>query len=85
MGSSTPDVFRDMPMNNMIRPKCDRSAAGGLDVKLAQELRRHANSCILYARAPSLDKRLLNGTQFDIPMEGSASVPSPVKRRLGRF
>ena len=51
----------------------------GVDVKVAQELLRHANSRItldLYTRAVSADKREASGKQFDLLMGGSVSVPS---------
>ena len=53
----------------------------GVDVKVAQELLRHANSRItldLYTRAVSADKREASGKQFDLLMGGSVSVPSSV-------
>ncbi|WP_433965137.1 tyrosine-type recombinase/integrase [Tunturiibacter gelidiferens] len=53
----------------------------GVDVKVAQELLRHANSRItldLYTRAVSADKREASGKQFDMLMGGSDSVPSIV-------
>jgi site-specific recombinase XerD len=53
----------------------------GVDVKVAQELLRHANSRItldLYTRAVSTDKREASGKQFDLLMGGSDSVPSSV-------
>jgi site-specific recombinase XerD len=49
----------------------------GVDVKVAQELLRHANSRItldLYTRAVSADKREASGKQFDMLM-GSHAVP----------
>jgi site-specific recombinase XerD len=45
----------------------------GVDVKVAQELLRHANSRItmdLYTRAVSADKRLASGRQMDMLMAG---------------
>ena len=51
----------------------------GVDVKVAQELLRHANSRItldLYTRAVSADKREASGKQFDMLMGGSHAVPS---------
>jgi integrase len=51
----------------------------GVDVKVAQELLRHANSRItldLYTRAVSSDKREASGKQFDMLMGGSRAVPS---------
>jgi len=53
----------------------------GVDVKVAQELLRHANSRItldLYTRAVSADKRVASGKQMDMLMGGSDSVPSSV-------
>lgn len=53
----------------------------GVDVKVAQELLRHANSRTtldLYTRAVSADKRLASGRQFDMLMGGGISVPSSV-------
>lgn len=57
----------------------------GVDVKVAQELLRHANSQTtldLYTRAVSADKRAASGLQFDMLMKGSNSVPSAVPPRL---
>ena len=51
----------------------------GVDVKVAQELLRHANSRTtldLYTRAVSADKRLASGRQLDMLMGGSGSAPS---------
>lgn len=51
----------------------------GVDVKVAQELLRHANSRItldFYTRAVSSDKREASGKQFDMLMGGSRSVLS---------
>jgi hypothetical protein len=45
----------------------------GVDVKVAQELLRHANSRItmdLYTRAVSADKRLAGGRQMDMLLAG---------------
>jgi site-specific recombinase XerD len=45
----------------------------GVDVKVAQELLRHANSRItldLYTRAVSSEKRAASGKQFDLLMGG---------------
>ena len=53
----------------------------GVDIKVAQELLRHANSRItldLYTRAVSSDKREASGKQFDMLMGTSNCVPSPV-------
>jgi site-specific recombinase XerD len=53
----------------------------GVDVKVAQELLRHANSRItldLYTRAVSADKRLASGNQIEMLMGGSVCVPSSV-------
>jgi site-specific recombinase XerD len=53
----------------------------GVDVKVAQELLRHANSRItldLYTRAVSADKREASGKQIEMLMGGSVSVPSSV-------
>lgn len=53
----------------------------GVDVKVAQELLRHANSRItldLYTRAVSADKRLASGRQIEMLMGGSVCVPSSV-------
>ena len=53
----------------------------GVDVKVAQELLRHANSRItldLYTRAVSTDKREESGKQIEMLMGGSDSVPSSV-------
>lgn len=53
----------------------------GVDVKVAQELLRHANSRItldLYTRAVSSDKRLASERQFNLLTGGSSSAPSSV-------
>ena len=53
----------------------------GVDVKLAQELLRHANSRItldLYTRAVSTDKREASSRQIHMLMGGNFSVPSAV-------
>jgi len=53
----------------------------GVDIKVAQELLRHANSRItldLYTRAVSSDKREASGKQFDMLMGTNNCVPSPV-------
>jgi len=53
----------------------------GVDVKVAQELLRHANSRItldLYTRAVSSEKRAASSRQFDLLMGNSDSVPLPV-------
>ena len=53
----------------------------GVDVKVAQELLRHANSrstLDLYTRAVSSDKRAASGRQFGLLMGGSVSVPSTI-------
>jgi integrase len=63
--------------------------AMGVDVKVAQELLRHANSRItldLYTRAVSSDKREASGRQFDLLMGGSEnSVPAFVMQRLSEI
>ena len=53
----------------------------GVEVKVTQELLRHANSRItldLYIRAVSSDKREASGRQIKMLMGGSVSVPSCV-------
>jgi len=53
----------------------------GVDIKVAQELLRHANSRItldLYTRAVSSDKREASGKQFDMLMGNTICVPSSV-------
>ena len=53
----------------------------GVDVKVAQELLRHANSRItldLYTRAVSADKREASGRQFDMLM-GSKGAATGVE------
>jgi integrase len=53
----------------------------GVDVKVAQELLRHANSRItldFYTRAVASDKRAASGRQIEMLMGKTASVPSTV-------
>jgi site-specific recombinase XerD len=53
----------------------------GVDVKVTQELLRHANSRTtldLYTRAVSADKREASGKHFDMLVGGSVCVPSSV-------
>lgn len=53
----------------------------GVDIKVTQELLRHANSRTtldLYTRAVSAEKHIASGKQFDMLMGSSVSVPSSV-------
>ena len=52
---------------------CNESPQFGVDVKVAQELLRHANSGItmdLYTQAVSADKRMASGRQAEMSMAG---------------
>ena len=56
----------------------------GVDVKVAQELLRHANSRItmdLYTRAVSADKRNASGRQVEFLMAGNDGTQSSVPLR----
>jgi hypothetical protein len=59
----------------------DKSAFHGVDIKVAQELLRHASSRTtldLYTRPVSADKRDASNNHFDMLMGDSASVLSSV-------